>query len=49
MHQVRFPIAFLIVAGITTARAEEPSSNDYRRVNDIQYAEVDGHRLLLDL
>jgi acetyl esterase/lipase len=49
MHHVRFPIAFLIVAAITTVRAEEPSSNDFRRVNDIQYAEVDGHRLLLDL
>jgi acetyl esterase/lipase len=39
----------LIIFTITAAHAEELVQNDYRRINDIQYAEVDGHRLLLDL
>lgn len=29
--------------------SDEPDSKTYRRINNIQFAEVDGHRLLLDL
>ena len=43
-----FPCILLtsLLVGIATA---DESANNFRRINNIQFAEVDGHRLLLDL
>jgi len=51
MNTIRFITAVIAVALLMVAAldAAEPSADAYRRIDDIQYAEVDGHRLLLDL
>jgi len=38
-----------IFVATSSAYCAEPTSNNVRRINDIEYAKVDGHRLLLDL
>ncbi len=43
---------FSVIVGITLSAAvaeDRTDASETRRINDIQYAEVDGHRLLLDL
>ncbi len=47
MNRVYLVIALILIT--TAVHAAEPAADSYRRINDIQYAEVDGHLLLLDL
>lgn len=51
MSITRLSLCFIIASSVAgTLIAEESTSFDgYRRIKDILYAEVDGHRLLLDL
>lgn len=52
MNVIRLSLLTMIVAAIVvqTVAAEDPASPDgSRRINDIPYAEADGHQLLLDL
>lgn len=49
MNRLRFASTVIIVTMISGMLPAAEPDDRYRRIDDIQYAEVDGHRLLLDL